>query len=547
MSRNKNAPLESACPVPGVNNVSAAAVAVVNDDEHQLKYIGLLLEEMNISPFLYLSPEHALQEMADRDPVNLIITDIHMPRVDGWKFCRLLRSSEYKAYNHIPVLIISATFSGEEPESLARHVGANGFLSWPLGHQDFFSTVQSLLKGENPRVAHRVLIIDDDPVTADLLKHSFSNHGYEAHTANNAQGGIELFNTISFDYAVLDYHLPDKNGNELLELFVKGNGGMVCIMITTDTNPKLALQWMRAGSAGYARKPVDPEYIIALCEKAGRERALIRVEEILEKRSAQVKQLLGEKELLLQEVHHRIKNDMTTIMGLLSLQADSRPNEEARQALLDAEGRVRTMMMIYDILYRSTDYSTVNSSTYFSDLVSTVFDCSNTAGDISLVTEIEDHPLGFKQVFPLGIIVNELVTNAIKYAFKNKPEREMGNKKRLFFSFKKRQRVNLPGKDAADNAGNITKNITGTITGNNGKNRYEPGGFYEIVVSDNGAGLPEPVVSGNSAGFGLQLVSSLTKQLHGKLSIAPAQGRGGTGGTGAEFRLTVPFAEKEIW
>jgi PAS domain S-box-containing protein len=195
-----------------------------------------------------------------------------------------------------------------------------------------------------------------------------------------------------------------------------------------------------------------------------------------------IKSLLSEKELLLREVHHRIKNNMSVITGMLMLQAETLKEPSAIAALKDAQGRVRSMMVLYDKLYRSANFRTISAKEYLTSLIDEIVRNFPSRSLITVETHIDDCILEAKTLSPMGIIINELLTNAMKYAF---TDREKGI-----------IRVSLSIKD---------KHAT-------------------LIIQDNGSGIPESIDTGNSTGFGLQLVSMLTEQLEGTMRMEREEG-----------------------
>ena len=197
------------------------------------------------------------------------------------------------------------------------------------------------------------------------------------------------------------------------------------------------------------------------------------VHDVTEARKTQEEntRLLAEKELILKEVHHRIKNNMEMIASLLSLQAASMDDGPASLALTDARSRVVGMMEIYDGLYRAPDFHTVNAKEYFEELFRDMRSSYGAGRPIALEARIEDIMLDSRLLIPLGIIVNELVTDALKYAFPD------GRSGRIGFSMEK-------GGD----------------------------GRIEARVEDDGIGFGSPQ-SGSKSGFGLILVDALAKQI----------------------------------
>ncbi len=195
-----------------------------------------------------------------------------------------------------------------------------------------------------------------------------------------------------------------------------------------------------------------------------------------------VKSLLAEKELVLKEVHHRIKNNMNTMMSLLSLQAGNASDDFAKSALLDAEMRMQSMELLYDKLYHSVEFNRLSVAMYLPALVDEVVENFPNSKMVTIEKNFQNFILDVKHLQPLGMIINELLTNSMKYAFQ--------------------------GRDH----GNITVSAT-TIDA-----------MVTINIQDDGNGIPESVSFENSNGFGLQLVKALTKQIGGTIRIERGNG-----------------------
>lgn len=227
---------------------------------------------------------------------------------------------------------------------------------------------------------------------------------------------------------------------------------------------------------------------------ASEERLLLVIQDISERRTSERKihALLDEKEIILREVHHRVKNNMNTIMGLLSLQAAKLGSGDAASVLLDARHRVETMLLIYDSLYRSGNYRTVDMGRYLSDLLNRIELSQGGQGSISLRKSIEAVELDASLALNIGIVINELVTNAFKYAFP-------------------------PG-----------------VRGAAIETAFERGeeGQLRLMVRDNGKGLPEAFSIEAAEGFGLTLVQGLVGHMNGTLRMERLE-------PGTEFSITV--------
>jgi len=195
-----------------------------------------------------------------------------------------------------------------------------------------------------------------------------------------------------------------------------------------------------------------------------------------------IENLLAEKELILKEVHHRIKNNMNTISGLLSLQADSVQDIPAANALHDASSRIMSMSLLYDKLYQSPDFSNLSIKEYVSPLIDEIVKTHPNFQNVQLNKVLDDFLLDVKRLQLMGIIINELLTNTMKYAF----------------------RGNMPGI--------IT--VSATCIHNR----------INFSIQDNGAGIPDSVSFENSTGFGLKLVHALTEQLNGTIRLERVSG-----------------------
>ncbi len=192
--------------------------------------------------------------------------------------------------------------------------------------------------------------------------------------------------------------------------------------------------------------------------------------------------LLNEKELILKEVHHRVKNNMYNIGALLNMQANARTDEAAKNVLFDAAGRVQSMSVLYDKLYRSEHTASVSLKEYFPDLIYEIVGIFPLKKSVKIKTGIDDIVLEAKILSILGILVNEIITNAMKYAFTGR----------------------------SDGVISVTASKAGNI--------------ILITIADNGAGIPEGITFENSTGFGMQLVGMLTEQLNGSIKIERGEG-----------------------
>ena len=195
-----------------------------------------------------------------------------------------------------------------------------------------------------------------------------------------------------------------------------------------------------------------------------------------------ISDLLQEKELLMKEVHHRVKNNMNTMASILSLQASAVKDPAAREALKDSEKRLRSMMLLYQKLYRAESVSVMRVDDYLGALLRDIVANAQLGDAIAVTTQLEAFTLDPKQMSAIGIVINELVTNAMKYAFAG---RSRG-----------------------------TLRLAATKDGNR----------ITIIVQDDGVGVPASFSLESAETFGLQLVQLVTQQLDGTLHLLSENG-----------------------
>lgn len=258
---------------------------IVNDDPAQLRLLTTLLEQERVGVRAFTCAEAALTYLIDYGPVDLIVTDLYMPGIDGWRFCRLLRSPEYAAFNATPILVITSTYAGADVRLISAELGANAFLSAPFDPSSFRSAVWDLLDGRTPVTSLTALIVEDNPLQSDVLKQAFEAKRYTVHVATTGEQGRALFRTSSPQVVILSDHLSDMAGIDLLREFKAQEMPSVIVMMTSNPTPALALEFIRKGADAYAHKPFEPDYLLELCEKARRERSLLWVRDLLEVRT----------------------------------------------------------------------------------------------------------------------------------------------------------------------------------------------------------------------------------------------------------------------
>lgn len=230
--------------------------------------------------------------------------------------------------------------------------------------------------------------------------------------------------------------------------------------------------------------------MLDITERKKAEQALLKVEEIRKK-----------------EIHHRIKNNLQVISSLLSLQADYFSDMKVKESFQDSQNRVISMSLIHEELYKTGEtgnFETFDFKAYLQKLANELFR-SYVVGDqdINLKLDIESIFLGMDTGIPLGIIINELVSNSLKHAF------PAGRGGEIQVKLHRISNVKIRGEDR-------------------GAGRHEISEFL-LVVSDNGVGLPDKIDFRHTSSLGLQLVNILVEQIEGSIELVR--------GAGTEFRI----------
>ena len=221
-------------------------------------------------------------------------------------------------------------------------------------------------------------------------------------------------------------------------------------------------------------------------DSRGNERTSMIIRDATERRRAEeaLKASLREKEVLLREIHHRVKNNMQVISSLFNLQVGRAMSEECRGVLKEGQARIRSMSLVHEKLYQSRDLSKIEFGGYVQSLTAHLFHSYLDRLDrVHLETDFEDVYLDINAAVPCGLIINELVSNALKHAF------------------------------PAGRTGTIRVGL-----------RRAPAGEVILRVADDGVGLSTGLDLLGAGGFGMEIVSLLVDQLDAKLEIDGTRG-----------------------
>ena len=275
-------------------------------------------------------------------------------------------------------------------------------------------------KGESKNL--KILIAEDDFLVSEMIEGELINAGYEiVGKAANGNIALELTQTLKPDLVLMDIRMPELNGLEASRIIMETCPTPVIILTAYD-NRDMVVDAGDAGVAAYLNKPLDAQEL---------ERAILIS-------MARFKDIMGLKEKnieldnantlnisLMKEIHHRVKNNFQLISSLLNLQIVNLEDEKSKGILEAGRDRVQTLAILHEKLYQTGNLVSLPMNVFVEDLLTALLEAYNTVEKtIYLNTNIDSIVLDSKKAVSIGLILNEAVTNSIKYAFNNYTKKE---------------------------------------------------------------------------------------------------------------------------
>ena len=362
-----------------------------------------------------------------------------------------------------------------------------------------------------------ILLVDDEPKNLTVLETILDDPSYRLVRAESAEQELLALVAEEFALLILDIRMPEMTGFELAQM-IKGRKktAQVPIIFLTAyySEDQHILEGYGSGAVDYLHKPVNPAILRSkvavfaelhrknresvranralLAEVAERRRAeeqLRVLNETLEQRvtertlalasaNAALKASLYEKEVLLREVHHRVKNNLQIVSSLLNLQSRHLTDPELLKIFSSTSNRVRTLAAVHERLYESGNFARIDLAEHLGSLAQMLTRSQSPPGvTIEPVLRLEPVTVDLNTAVPLSLLTNELITNALKYAF----------------------------------AGGRQGTLTVELQGN--------GQHHELRVADDGPGFPTGFNPSTTSTLGLRLARDLTRQLRGELEF----------------------------
>jgi PAS domain S-box-containing protein len=273
-----------------------ATLLIVNDDEGTLRLLKGALQQQG---FAHLHVAHnardAIQQLNSR-AVDMLITDIHMPGIDGWRLAHMVRSGIFKCASAIPIMLVSATYTEQIARVTMREFGIIRFFALAPGQDldEFTAGVAECLSDKNQGL-HKpaLLIVEDDPDTAQLARRMLECR-FRVEIAMDGEAGLESWRARRHDLVLLDVMLPKRSGAEVLCDIFKESPVQAVVIMTANAPAELTEAVMLSGATDFISKPFEAEPLRRMCETALRRHDLILINEEGALRQRAMRRMLAE-------------------------------------------------------------------------------------------------------------------------------------------------------------------------------------------------------------------------------------------------------------
>jgi len=326
-----------------------------------------------------------------------------------------------------------------------------------------------------------VLFVDDNETIRQLYRRILEKHVNNLYIAKDGYHGLELYQKHKPDLVITDMVMPVMNGLEMVKEIKKIASDAKFVVMSAYSEKDSFVESIHLGIDGYLMKPVEAKKLLSLIDEfAGitlMKWELERKEKKRREAEEYLKKSLEEKDILLREVHHRVKNNMQIISSILRMQSRNIDDPKLKDVLQESQNRIHSMALIHENLYNNKSLANIKFSTYIKSLSGNIArSYASQNGHIKFDYKIDDAYLPMDIAIPCGLIINELISNSFKYAFDGKPD------------------------------GIISIHFI-----NDEENEYQ------LIVSDNGIGIPDEINITKTKSLGMKILHKLVQQIEGEL------------------------------
>lgn len=272
-----------------------------------------------------------------------------------------------------------------------------------------------------PHSPAKILYVDDDPALGRLVQKVLGRRGRDIEHVTDADAGFARLAQGDIDVLVLDHYLGDRTGLVMLETVAAGVDAPPIVYVTGSTEAAIAVAALKAGAADYVLKTVGEDFLELLSNAIEQAIETSRLHRARDQAEREMRLAKERAELALAEVNHRVANSLALVAALVRLQMSAVSDPAAKDALAETQGRITAIAGIHKRLYTTDDVRFVDIDAYLGNLASDIqasMSMDGAVADIKLSAEPLRMPTD--KAVSVGVIVNELVTNAAKYAYRDR-------------------------------------------------------------------------------------------------------------------------------
>jgi len=326
-----------------------------------------------------------------------------------------------------------------------------------------------------------ILFVDDNETIRQLYRRILEKHVDHLYIANDGYHGLELYQKHKPDLVITDMVMPVMNGLEMVKEIKKVAPDAKFVVMSAYSEKDSFVEAIHMGIDGYLMKPVEAKKLLSLIDEfAGitlMKWELERKEKKRKEAEEYLKKSLEEKDILLREVHHRVKNNMQIISSILRMQSRNIEDPKLKDVLQESQNRIHSMALIHENLYNNKSLADIKFSSYIKSLTGNIARTyTSQNANVNFDYHIDDAYLPMDIAIPCGLIINELISNSLKYAFVDK---ENGT---ISISFK-----------------------------------HIKGDEFELTVSDDGIGISDEIDITKTKSLGMKILHKLVQQIEGEL------------------------------
>lgn len=272
-----------------------------------------------------------------------------------------------------------------------------------------------------PQSPAKILYVDDDPALGRLVQKVLGRRGREIEHVTDADAGFARLAQGGIDVLVLDHYLGDRTGLVMLETIASGADAPPIVYVTGSTEAAIAVAALKAGAADYVLKTVGEDFLELLSNAIEQAIQTSRLHKARDQAEREMRLAKERAELALAEVNHRVANSLALVAALVRLQMSAVSDPAAKDALAETQGRITAIAGIHKRLYTTDDVRFVDIDAYLGNLASDIQASMSMDGAVAHI-KLWAEPLRMPtdKAVSVGVIVNELVTNAAKYAYRDR-------------------------------------------------------------------------------------------------------------------------------